>query len=132
MSGALWTASEVVTLRDLVRYAGASGDLNPIHYDKEFALSRGLPNVIVHGLFTTGIVARLVRANAPHPVRITSLSARFVGVLVPDREIVFTARRADGDGSPGEHLEIDVRHAGAERSSVLCRSWAEPYAPAQI
>ena len=45
---------------DLVRYAGASGDLNPIHWNEEFARSVDLPDVIAHGMLTLGLVGRAV------------------------------------------------------------------------
>lgn len=52
---------EVLVTRDsLVRYAGASGDFNPIHYNDEFAASVGLPGVIAHGMFTMGQAASVV------------------------------------------------------------------------
>jgi hydroxyacyl-ACP dehydratase HTD2-like protein with hotdog domain len=116
----VWTDTETLTLRNLVRYAGASGDFNPIHYDGDFARSRGLPSVIAHGMFSTGIIARLVRAHAGRPLQFDRISSRFVGVLVPDREILFTCYEI-GDGTGGQHnLIVDARHSGAENPSVLC------------
>jgi acyl dehydratase len=116
----LWTATETLTLRDLVRYAGASGDLNPIHYDRDFAVSRGLPNVIVHGTFTIGIVARLLRANFADLNQIDRLGARFVGVLVPDREITFSCYETGERAGAHRTLRLDVRHTGAEHPSATC------------
>ena len=51
---------EKITRTDLVRYAGASGDFNPIHHDEEFARSAGNPTVFGHGMLTAGFVARCV------------------------------------------------------------------------
>jgi 3-hydroxybutyryl-CoA dehydratase len=45
-----------ITRRDLVRYAGASGDFNPLHYDDEFARSAGLAGVMAHGMFSAGLL----------------------------------------------------------------------------
>lgn len=52
---------------DLVRYAGASGDFNPIHWNERFARSVGLPDVIAHGMFTMGAAVRCVTAWAGDP-----------------------------------------------------------------
>jgi acyl dehydratase len=117
----IWTDTQKLTIRDLVRYAGASGDFNPIHYDVDFAKSRGLPNIIVHGMFGTGIIARLVRAHAAGPVQFDRIAARFLGVLVPDREITFSCYEADDSGPPRRRLTVDVRHTGAENPSVICQ-----------
>lgn len=62
---------------DLVRYAGASGDFNPIHWNERFAKSVGLPDVIAHGMFTMAHMAAAVVAWAGHPSAVESLSAQF-------------------------------------------------------
>ena len=54
-----------ITRADLVRYAGASGDFNPIHWSDRVATSVGLPGVIAHGMFTMALVARAVRKSLP-------------------------------------------------------------------
>ena len=71
-------ATEAVTItRDtLVRYAGASGDFNPIHYNDAFAISVGLPGVIAHGMFTMGAAASVVEAWAG-PGNIVDFQTRF-------------------------------------------------------
>ena len=70
---------------DLIMYAGASGDFNPIHWNERIARSVGLPNVIAHGMFTMGEAARVVTDWVGDPGAITSLSGRFVRpVPVPD------------------------------------------------
>ena len=51
-----------VTRHDLVRYAGASGDFNPLHYDDAFARSAGLPGVMAHGMFSAGLVGSFLAA----------------------------------------------------------------------
>ena len=56
-----------VTRADLVRYAGASGDFNPIHWSDRFATSVGLPGVIAHGMFTMALVGRAVTEWAGAP-----------------------------------------------------------------
>jgi acyl dehydratase len=49
-----------ITRTDLVRYAGASGDFNPLHHDPDFARAAGLPDVIAHGMYSAGLVASAV------------------------------------------------------------------------
>ncbi|MFD0557354.1 MaoC dehydratase-like protein [Stackebrandtia endophytica] len=69
---------------DLVAYAHASGDHNPIHLDDEAARSAGLPGVIAHGMYTMGLAARAVAEWAGSPDRVTELTARFAKpVVVP-------------------------------------------------
>jgi acyl dehydratase len=72
------------------RYAGASGDFNPIHIDPEFAKAVGLPGTILHGLYMMGLVAR---ANAEavgggDPRSLKRLSVQFRGMGAPETEIV--------------------------------------------
>jgi acyl dehydratase len=71
-----------------VRYAGASGDFNPIHIDEEFARSVGLPGRILHGLWTMAQVARAHTDAAGGPDRLTRLSVQFRGMGVMGEEIV--------------------------------------------
>lgn len=71
------------------RYAGASGDFNPIHIDPEFAKAVGLPNTILHGLYMMGLVARAVTDVAGgDPKALKRLSVQFRGMGAPETEIV--------------------------------------------
>jgi len=71
------------------RYAGASGDFNPIHIDPEFAKAVGLPNNILHGLYMMGLVARANSALADgDPRALRRLSVQFRGMGMPEQEIV--------------------------------------------
>jgi acyl dehydratase len=83
------------------RYAGASGDFNPIHIDDEFAKAVGLPRNILHGLYSMGLVAK---ANAQalaggDPRALKRLSVQFRGMGMPEQEIVVTGtvKSVDGD-----------------------------------
>jgi 3-hydroxybutyryl-CoA dehydratase len=71
------------------RYAGASGDFNPIHIDPEFATQVGLPRNILHGLWT---MAQVARANAAvgggDPRKLKRLSVQFRGMGLPETELV--------------------------------------------
>jgi acyl dehydratase len=71
-----------------VRYAGASGDFNPIHIDDEFARVVGLPGRILHGLWTMAQVARAQTEAAGGPERLKRLSVQFRGMGVPEQEVV--------------------------------------------
>jgi acyl dehydratase len=71
-----------------VRYAGASGDFNPIHIDEEFARSVGLPGRILHGLWTMAQVARAHTDAAAGPERLKRLSVEFRGMGRMGEEIV--------------------------------------------
>jgi acyl dehydratase len=81
-----------ITRDDLVAYANASGDQNPIHQDEAFALSVGLPGVIAHGMFTMGLLARAVQDWAG-PGAIMEIGVRFTRPVVvgPDGAVVTIA-----------------------------------------
>jgi acyl dehydratase len=73
------------------RYAGASGDFNPIHIDPEFAKAVGLPSTILHGLYMMGLVARAnAEAAGGDPRALRRLSVQFRGMGAPETEIVVT------------------------------------------
>src|SRR5947209_12846372 len=72
------------------RYAGASGDFNPIHIDEEFARSVGLPGRILHGLWTMAQVARAQTDAAGGPAHLRRLSVQFRGMGVPEQEVLVT------------------------------------------
>lgn len=76
--------SRTFTRAELVRYAGASGDFNPIHYSDTAAAALGLPDVIAHGMLTMGTALRVVTDWAGDPARVRSYSVRFTKpVVVP-------------------------------------------------
>jgi acyl dehydratase len=73
------------------RYAGASGDFNPIHIDPEFAKNVGLPGSILHGLYSMAQVARAqTEAAGGDPGALRRLSVQFRGMGFPEQEIVVT------------------------------------------
>lgn len=74
-----------LTREQLVRYAGAATDFNPIHYSDHFAAALGLPGVIAHGMLTMGTALRVVTDWVGDPAAITAYAARFTRpVVVPD------------------------------------------------
>jgi acyl dehydratase len=87
-----------ITTKQLVMYAGASGDFNPIHYDAEFARAGGFPSVIAHGMLSMGFFGRLV-ASFAGPERVRKISARFKAVTFPGDVITCT----------GEIVELDEK-----------------------
>jgi acyl dehydratase len=93
-----------------VRYAGASGDFNPIHIDEEFARQVGLPGRILHGLWTMAQVARAHTEVAGGPDKLARLSVQFRGMGRLEEEIVVsgTVQEANGRGT--------VVHSEAEQS----------------
>jgi acyl dehydratase len=105
-----------------LRYAGASGDFNPIHVDPEFAKQVGLPSTILHGLYTMALVARAATAVAGgDPRALRRLSVEFRGMGVPEKEIVVrgAVREASGggvviDAEAEQEGNLIVRNAVAE------------------
>ena len=88
------------------RYAGASGDFNPIHIDGEFARAVGLPGAILHGLYVMGLVAKAATdATGGDPRSLKSLSVQFRGMSFPEQEIVVSGEVTTAEG---ETAEIDV------------------------
>ena len=80
------------------RYAGASGDFNPIHLDAELAKAVGFPSNILHGLWSMAQVARAaVEEGGGDPRSLKRLAVQFRGIGLPEQEIVVTATPA-GEG----------------------------------
>jgi acyl dehydratase len=87
------------------RYAGASGDFNPIHIDEEFAKAVGLPGRILHGLWTMAQVARAQTEAAGGPQHLKRLSVQFRGMGMPEQEVVVSGTvREEADG----HVIVDT------------------------
>ena len=97
----LETQTYTITRADLVRYAEASGDHNPIHQDEQVAASVGLPGVIAHGMYTMALAARTVETWFPG-AEVVSLGCKFTNpVVVPadggvEVEVAGEATEADG------------------------------------
>ena len=82
-----------------IRYAGASGDFNPIHIDEEFAKAVGLPGKILHGLWMMAQVARAQTEAGGGPESLKRLSVQFRGMGLPEQELVVRSTvRAVDDG----------------------------------
>jgi acyl dehydratase len=115
-----------------VRYAGASGDFNPIHWNERFAREVGLPDVIAHGMYTMALAARAVTDWAGDPGAVVDYSVRFTKpVVVPDDgsgarltvDGVVAAKLEGGpDGGPGGgtvRVDLTARSGGPDGDKVL-------------
>jgi acyl dehydratase len=76
-----------LTRDSLVRYAGASGDFNPIHYRDDIAAAVGLPGVLAHGMLTMGLAVQPVVDWAGDPGRVADYQVRFTRPVVVDPEV---------------------------------------------
>ena len=85
-----------ISRADLVKYAGASGDFNPIHWNDRFAREVELPGVIAHGMFTMGSAVQLVTDWIGDPGAVLSYGTRFTKPVAV----------ADADGGPGAVVEV--------------------------
>ena len=105
------------------RYAGASGDYNPIHLDEAFAQQVGLPGRILHGLWTMAQVARAVTDAAGDPAALCSLSVEFRGMGVPEAEVVVSSAVADvtEDGTVVVACEASQGDAALVRGRAVLR-----------
>jgi acyl dehydratase len=109
-----------VTRATLVRYAGASGDFNPIHWNERFAREVGLPDVIAHGMFTMASAVRVVTDWAGDPGAVVDYGVRFTKpVVVPDDDkgavIEVTGKvAAKDDETRTVRVDLTVTAAGAK------------------
>jgi acyl dehydratase len=105
------------TAEQIAAYAQASGDLNPIHLDDDFARSVGLPGRIAHGMLQMGIAAT-VAAEAAGGARLRRLRCRFASMVGPGDTVTFTAEPA----GPGK---LEVRAVNQRGEAVLTKAAAE-------
>ena len=115
-----------VTRLDLVKYAGASGDFNPIHWSERIARSVGLPGVIAHGMYTMAQAGKFVAEWAGDPGAVTEFGVRFSAMVpVPDDDrgaaIEVSGTVADKLGDNKVAVELTARAGGAK---VLTRARA--------
>lgn len=107
-----------ITRDSLVRYAGASGDFNPIHYRDDVAASVGLPGVLAHGMLTMGLAVQPVVDWAGDPARVIDYQVRFTRPVVVDPEegaeiaVVATVGQLDAAARVAR-IDLTVRFDGA-------------------
>ena len=115
-----------VTRADLVRYAGASGDFNPIHWNERVATEVGLPGVIAHGMYTMAIAGRAVSDWAGDPGALEEYQVRFgrpVGVPDDDGGAEVTVRGKVGALLDGGLARVDLTvTAAGEKVLSLARA----------
>lgn len=129
-----------VTRAELVRYAGASGDFNPIHWNQRFAVGVGLPDVIAHGMLTMALAGRLVTSWTGDPAAVVAYAARFTRpVVVPDTdegvalEVTGTVKAVDDAGDikgGGARIATVAITAAVDGKTVLGRATARVRLPA--
>lgn len=100
-----------------VRYAGASGDFNPIHLDDDFATNVGLPGRIIHGLWTMAQVARTTTESTGGAESLKSLDVTFRGMGVPGKELIIA-----GTANDDNTVDLTVEQNGA---LIIRRATAE-------
>ncbi len=102
--------SEIPTLvkhptpRQLVMYAGASGDYYEIHYNKEFALKRGLPDIVVHGQLSCHFLAQLLTDWIGDEGMLKKLSCTYRGMNFPNEDLICKGNVTRKYIEDGEHL----------------------------
>jgi acyl dehydratase len=115
-----------VQRRDLVRYAGASGDFNVIHWNERIATSVGLPDVIAHGMLTMALAGRFLSEWADDPGAVTEFGVRFSSpVVVPDDDkgaLLEVSGVVTGQ-LDGNRVSVDVTARSAD-AKVLTRARA--------
>jgi acyl dehydratase len=126
---ALPPLSLCVTRAELVRYAGASGDFNPIHWNERFAVGVGLPDVIAHGMLTMALAGRLVTSWTGDPAAVVGYASRFTRpVVVPDAddgvtlEVTGTVKAVDDEN--GARIATVAITAAVDGKTVLARATA--------
>jgi acyl dehydratase len=106
------------TKEQIAAYAQASGDINPIHLDDEFARSVGLPGLIAHGMLQMGLMGVVAAEAAGGPDKLTRLYCRFAGMVVPGDTVTFTAQPA----GPGK---LELRAVNQKGEAVLTKASAD-------
>ncbi|PSR22865.1 MAG: dehydratase [Sulfobacillus acidophilus] len=81
-----------ISREQLVRYAGAADDYNPIHYNDAVAKAFGFPGVIVHGMLNMGLMASRIMEQVEPSARLEQFHVRFRQMVLPDHELMITAR----------------------------------------
>lgn len=119
VGGEITTLVKQPTTRQLVMWAGASGDFNPIHYDKDYALSRGLPGVVVHGQLVGCFLGQMVTDWAGEPARLKKLALSYRGMNFPGETLVCKGTVTKKYVEEGEHclvLSIWVENPKGEKT----------------
>jgi acyl dehydratase len=116
-------AAGPITRTDIVRYAGAGGDFNPIHHDEEFAKAAGMPSVFSHGLLSAGLLGQyLARWVGLQNVR--SFGVRFTGQVWPGDTLSLSGSVASVEEQGGERLANLELTAARQTGDVVVKATA--------
>ena len=105
------------TTRQLVQYAGASGDFYEIHYDQDYARSTGLPGVILHGLLKAGFLAQLMTSWAGKQARLKTFEVSYRGLDLPGRPCRCRGVLKSLDGNTAE-LDVWTEDPDGNRTTL--------------
>ncbi len=122
-----------ISRADLVRYAGASGDFNPIHWNDRFAEQVGLPGVIAHGMFTMGAAVQLVTDWVGNPAAVVDYQTRFTKPVVVENldaggatlEVAGVIGAVD-EANSSVRVDLTVTAAGQKvlvKAQAVVRAW---------
>ncbi len=112
VGGEITTLTKQPTTRQLVMWAGASGDFNPIHYDKDLALSRGLPGVVVHGQLAGCFLGQMLTDWIGEKGHLRKLSLSYKGMNFPGEALTCKGTVTKKYIEDGQHF-------------VACSLWTE-------
>jgi acyl dehydratase len=100
------------TTRQLVMWAGASGDYNEIHYDKDVALAQNMPGVIIHGWLTASFLGQLLTGWIGDEGTLKNFNVAFRGMLFPGQDVICKGK-------------VAKKYAQNKENLVECEIWAE-------
>lgn len=106
VAGEITTLVKQPTTRQLVMWAGASGDYNPIHYDKDFAQSRGLPGVVVHGQLAGCFLAQMVTDWIGEQGRLRKFTLTYRGMNFPGETLICKGTVTKKYVEDGQHFVV--------------------------
>jgi acyl dehydratase len=112
-----------ITRIAIVKYAGASGDFNPVHCDEEFARAAGMPSVFSHGLLSAGLLGQYVARWVGLP-NVRQFGVRFTGQVWPDDTLTLSGRVASIEESGGERLAHIELSAARQTGDVVVQGTA--------
>ena len=123
--GGAGPASEVgpITRTTISRYAGASGDFNPVHVDEEFTKAAGMPSVFAHGLFSAGLLAQYV-AHWVGQANVRQFGVRFTGQVWPGDTLTISGQVESIEEADGERLANLVISAARQTGDVVVKGTA--------
>ena len=108
---------------DVVRYAGASGDFNPIHTVPDYAREAGLPSTIVHGMMSMGFLGTLLTDWIGFDARLVKFGVRFAAMTFPGDVLTLSGTISKKYTDPEPRIDVDLS-ISKQDGSVTVRGWA--------